>query len=142
MDDRAKDPMETPPQPKRLVAVMGADVKAVAAICRLIEEGDFRTAACTDLNELKSVLEGPCMAAILDIDTVPMENRTIRALTLSHAATYFLSTSKKRLHPDLQDVISNHLFACLGKPVDPEELHYFLNCIRDSENESRGPPFR
>jgi hypothetical protein len=82
------------------------------------------------------------MAAILDIDSVPLENRTIRALTLSHTATCFLCASKKRLHPDLQDVISNHLFACLRKPVDPEELHYFLNCIRDSETESRGPPVR
>lgn len=132
--------METPPQTKSLVAVMGAEANDVAAICRIIEEGDYRTATCRDLDELKSLLTDPCIAVVLDLDNVPLDNRTIRTLTHSHPATRFLCTSRKRSHPDLEDAIRNHLFACLHKPIDPDELHYFLKCIRNELTESRGPP--
>ena len=132
--------METPPQPKNLVAVMGTDAEDVAAICDIIEEGTYRTAICRDLDELKSLLADPCMAAILDIDSVPLDNRAIRSLTNSHPATCFLCTSRERFHPDLQNAIRDHLFACLHKPVDADELHYFLRCIRNELTGSRGPP--
>ena len=132
--------MEANPKPKNLVAVMGADAKDVAAICRIIEEGNYGTATRKDLDGLKSLLAAPCMAAILDLDSVPLDNRIIRALTLAYPATCFLCTSRERFHPDLKDAILHHLFACLHKPVDPDELHYFLRCIRDNETESRGPP--
>lgn len=126
-------------QPKNLVAVMGAGAEDVPAICRIIEEGDYRTTICRDLGELESVLAEPCMAAILDFDSVPLDNRAIRSVTHSHPATCFLCTSKERYHPDLEDSIRHHLFACLHKPVDPDELHYFLKCIRDEVTGSRGP---
>lgn len=132
--------METPPQPKNLVAVMGTDAKDVAAICDIIEEGNYRTAICRDLDELKSLLADPCMAAILDLDSVPLDNRAIRSLTHSHPATCFLCTSRERYHPDLKDAIRHHLFACLHKPIDPDELNYFLRCIRNELTGSRGPP--
>lgn len=132
--------MKTPPQANNLVAVMGADAKDVAAICRTIEEGNYRTAICRDVDELKSLLTDPCMAAILDIDSVPLDNRTIRSLTHSHSAICFLCISKERYHPDLKDAILHHLFACLHKPIDPDELHYFLKCIRNEVTGSRAPP--
>lgn len=127
-------------QKKRLVALLGADDTDSAAICRMIEEGALRTVICTNLNQLKETLAGRCMAAILDIDSVPLDNRTIRALTLDYPGTCFFCTSKDRLHPELKDAICYHLFACLHKPVDPDELHYFLKCIPDEGTESRGPP--
>ena len=132
--------METTPEPKNIVAVMGADANDVAAICRIIEEGDYRTTTCRDLDGLTSLLANPCMAVILDLDNVSLDNRTIRSLTHSHPTTCFLCTSRERYHPDLKDAIRDHLFACLHKPIDPDELHYFLKCIRNELTGSRGPP--
>jgi DNA-binding NtrC family response regulator len=134
--------METPPKPRNQVAVAGTDEKEVMAICRFIEEGEYRTTMCHSLAELEATLSEPCMAAILDLDSVQLDNRTIRALTHRHPATCFLCASRAHFHPDLQDAIGHHLFACLVKPVDPDELHYFLRCIRDSQRESRGPPLQ
>ena len=129
-----------PKPPNNLVVILEMDAHDAASICRTIEEGDYRTAVCTTLQELKSTLAEPCLAAILDLDSVPLDNRTIRSLTHSHPATCFLCTSRERFHPDLQDAIRDHLFACLHKPVDPDELHYFLRCIRSELTGSRGPP--
>lgn len=132
--------METTPKPNNLVAVMGADANDVATFCSIIEEGNYRTAICRDLDELKSLLVNPCIAVVLDLDSVSLNNRTIRALTHSHPETCFLCTSREHFHPDLAESIRHHLFACLHKPIDPDELHYFLKCIRNEVTESRGPP--
>jgi DNA-binding NtrC family response regulator len=124
------------------VAVTGADEEDAMAICRFIEKGAYQTTMCHNLAELETALSEPCMAVILDLDSLSLDNRKIRALTHRHPATCFLCTSRASFHPDLQDAIGHHLFACLLKPVDPDELHYFLRCIRDSKKESRGPPSR
>ena len=122
------------------MAILGADAHDSKAICRIIEEGPYRTETCPGFRELETMLaSAPCRTVILDIDSVPLDNRTIRELTLSYPSTYFLCTSRERFHPNLKDAISHYLFACLHKPVDPDELNYFLKCIRENEIESRGP---
>jgi hypothetical protein len=69
----------------------------------------------------------------MDIDSVPVDNRTIRELTIKHPETYFLCTSKDRFHPDLKDAICYHIYACLNKPVDPDELFYWLRSIDEDD---------
>ena len=125
---------------KGLVAILGAVGLDSAALCKMIEKRKLRSKICSDLAELKNILSDRCLAAILDIDKVPLDNRTIRELTLAHPDTCFFCTSKERFHPDLKDAICYHLFACLHKPVNPDELDYFLKCILDENAESRGPP--
>lgn len=71
------------------------------------------------------------MAVIMDIDSVAVDNRSIRNLTLAYPGVSFLCTSWDRFHPELQDAICYHIYACLNKPIDPEELLYWLKCIRD-----------
>lgn len=132
--------MKTTGPPKGVVAILGANDPDSKDICRMIAEGHFQAIVCEDLNELETILAGCCMAAILDIDSVPLDNRTIRSLTLAYPGTCFFCSSRERFHPDLQDAICYHLFASLHKPVDPDELQYFLNCILEEGSESRGPP--
>lgn len=67
-------------------------------------------------------------------------DRTIGDLTLLFPSTCFLCKSKEKFHPDFKDGISYHLFACLHKPVDPDEPRYFLKFIRDDGAESGGRP--
>jgi len=123
------------------VVILGADTQDSEAICRIIEKGPYRTDTCPSIGKLETMLASdPCRTVILDIDSVAIDNRTIRELTRSYPSTYFLCTSRERFHPDLKDAISHHLFACLHKPVDPDELNYFLKCIRDNGTGLRGPP--
>ena len=125
---------------KGLVAILGAADLDSATLFKMVEKRKLRSKICNDLAELKDILSDRCLAAILDVDKVPLDNRTIRELTLAHPGTYFFCTSKERFHPDLKDALCYHLFACLHKPVDPDELDYFLKCILDENVESRGPP--
>ena len=93
------------------------------------------------LDELHSNLENStALAAFIDIDSVCVDNRSIRKLTLKHRSIYFFCMSWDKFHPELKDAICYHIYACLNKPIDPDELAYWLKCISSSENESRSPP--
>ena len=128
--------MEPNTLPREMVVILGTDVQEAEALSRIIDEGPYRTATCASLAALESSLASdPCLAVILDIDSVPLDNRTIRKLTLSFPSIYFLGTSRDRFHPELKQAICYHLFACLNKPIDPEELHYFLKCIHTEYKE-------
>ena len=73
------------------------------------------------------------VAVVLDIDSVPVDNRTIRELAIKYPGVRFLCTSKDRFHPELKDAICYHIYACLNKPVDPDELLYWLKSIYEEE---------
>ncbi|RJQ67026.1 MAG: hypothetical protein C4519_24730 [Desulfobacteraceae bacterium] len=124
-----------------LIALLGTEAEDCEALRRIIEAGPYRAVPYSKLADLESGLRSaPCLAAILDIDSVPLENRTIRQLTIAFPGVSFFCTSRYRFHPELKDAICYHLFACLNKPVDYDELHYFLKCILRNETDSRGPP--
>ena len=45
-----------------------------------------------------------------------------------------------RFHPELKEALCYHIFACINKPVDPDELVYWIRCIRDNQTDSRDAP--
>jgi len=93
------------------------------------------------IDKLDSRLEtGDVLATFIDIDSVSIDNRRIRNLTLKHPSVYFFCMSRDKFHPELRDAIRYHIYACLNIPVNPDELIYWLRCIKCSQNESRGPP--
>ena len=103
-------------------------------ISRLLQETDYIAQTVGSPAELRNWLtEKGAMAVILDIDSVLVDNRTIRALVSAFPTIAFLCVSKERYHPQLGDSIRNHIYACLAKPIDPDELRYWLRCIREDD---------
>ena len=58
----------------------------------------------------------------------------LRELAADFPATPFLCISRDRVHPELKDAIRNHIYACLTKPVDMDEITYWLRCIREDQS--------
>jgi hypothetical protein len=139
INTRTATVMEVKPDQRNRVIILGAAPQDTASICRLIETGPYRTQHYACLEELKKHASDTWLAIILDIDSVPLDNRTIRNLTLAYPAIAFFCTSWERFHPEIKDAICYHLFACLNKPIDADELHYLLKCISDDETSSRDP---
>lgn len=73
------------------------------------------------------------LAVVIDIDSVPIDKRVIRDLNFKYPGIRFLCTSRDRFHPELKDAICCHIYACLNKPVDPDELLYWIKCIYEEE---------
>jgi len=119
---------------KQLV-VLDADKNQCESLCSLLENERYAVTPLHSIKRLEKYLQDfSCLTVIMDIDTVPVDNRTVRELATNNPDVHFLCKSNDWFHPDLKDAISNHILACVRKPVDSEILFYLLNCIsNDSE---------
>ncbi len=118
---------------KGRVWTVGADAEEIRNLCDLLAESGFEGLWIQDLDALREALSKQTgLAVILDLDTVPVDNRAIRNLTARFPATSFFCMSRERYHPDLSEAIRNHFYACLAKPLDPDELLYLLRCAADN----------
>lgn len=82
------------------------------------------------------IQNGPKVAVIFDLDTVRPDKQFFRALRKRHPRLHLLGVSSQAYHPGLEEIIGAHLYACLLKPLDMEELSFWLKSI--SENLAEG----
>ncbi len=121
---------------KRKVILISKKSKEQNQIDAVLSKNDYELHLIESIENLDiylTDLSSNCV--IFDLDSVNIDNRTIRELTIQYPHIYFLCLSKDRFHPELKDAICYHIFACLTKPLDYDELIYWLRCI-DSEMDS------
>jgi DNA-binding NtrC family response regulator len=103
----------------------------------LLEEAGVAVRPAATLAELKDNLKkGSWLAVVLDLDAAAVDNRTIRDIAISSPDVPLLCLSRAKFHPELKDSISSHVYACLTKPVDRDELDYWLKCLRADSSAS------
>lgn len=84
----------------------------------------------------KNLQERQYLALIIDIDSITIDNITIRQLTLDFPGVPLFCISLDKFHPELKDAICYHIYACIKKPMDYEELHFWLQSIQTDTAES------
>ncbi len=115
---------------QKAVVVLDADATNCQVLCSLVEEIDCRAYAQNSLSGMEALLrKNKCMVVLIDIDSVPVNDRTIREITLKHPDVHFLCISVERFHPELKEALGSHIYACINKPIDPGEVHYWLRSI-------------
>jgi len=120
------------------ILVVNTDKKQCRELCELIEKEHYSVSALHSIQNLGKHLEkNKFQAVIIDIDAVPVDNRTIRKLTLLFPEVYFFCLSEQPFHPELKDAICYNIYACLYKPVDEDELFYFLRSIYENETDTK-----
>ena len=127
---------------KPAVLVVAGERKQAHEVCSLLQELEYTTTLTYSLNDLEQELKKDSgVAVILDLDTVPVNNQFLRGLRKKHPQLDILGISQLSYHPGLEEVIGSHLLACLVKPLDVEELCFWLksigehlaNPVRDAE---------
>ena len=122
---------------EKVILVLSADKKECNEFCDLLNEQHFRTVSILSLPDMITFIEDTeSMVVIIDLDSVPIDNRTIRKLTLKYPGIYFLCLSSDRFHPHLKEALCYHIYACINKPVDPDELLYWVRSIHKDESDS------
>jgi DNA-binding NtrC family response regulator len=120
---------------EKLVAILDADQNQCSELCFQLEERQFHGAPIHSLPELKRHLQrSNCQIVIIDIDTVRMDNYSIKDLKTKNPEVYFFCLSKNHFHPELKDVIGCHIYACIHKPVNLEELFFWLEAVQNNHN--------
>ncbi len=124
---------------EKKVILISKKSKELNQIDTILSKNNYRSHLIERIENLnKELTNTPCNCVILDLDSISIDNRTIRELTIEYPHIYFLCMSKDRFHPELKDAICYHIYACLTKPLDYEELLYWLRCI-DIELDSNLP---
>ena len=127
---------------EKLITIVDADQKQCSELCFKLEEQQFHGIPIHSLAELKRHLQrSNCKTVIIDIDTVSIDNYTIKNLIAKNPEICFFCLSKDHFHPELKDVIARHIYACISKPVDLEELFFWLEAVHHDHNrsESKSP---
>jgi DNA-binding NtrC family response regulator len=121
---------------EKMILVLNTDEKECDELCALLNEQQYLATPTYSLPELITLIQDiECMVVILDLDTVPIDNRTIRELTLKYPGTYFLCLSSDRFHPHLKEALCYHIYACINKPLDLDELFYWVRSIHKNESD-------
>jgi DNA-binding NtrC family response regulator len=107
---------------KQEVAVLSASQPLVAEIGSILEHSDYSAFILSDLTELEIYMrQRSSSVLILDLDRLPVTNHLLRELKKKHPVT-LVAVSAEKVHPNLEESLRHHLFACLSKPLDPDDL--------------------
>ena len=103
--------------------MIDADKGSRRELCNLLEAQDYQVIPSHSLAGLPELIqERSCRAVILDLDTVPVNNRHLRDLKKTYPDLYVVAVSGRSFHPELKEAMEAYIYACLCKPVDPDEL--------------------
>ena len=109
------------------ILVVSADEQHCLELCTALEGEDYRIRLLDSLEHLAGRITGcDCRLAILDLDSLPVDNRYIRKLKRKNPSLRIIGFSSRSFHPELQEAIGSHIYACLGTPVDEEELFFWV----------------
>jgi DNA-binding NtrC family response regulator len=112
------------------IGIVGRNEDASRALCRTLERHEYRTTLLCSLPELEaSIRKRNFQIVILDLDCVPVNNRILRHLRKQDPLLHVIGLSSRTFHPELKEAMRDDISACLGKPIDMDELLYWLKSI-------------
>lgn len=115
---------------ERPVAVVMADERDCLALCALLQRRDYRAMPLHSVMSLeREIQRSGYQVVILDLDSLPVSNRLVRDLKKMNPGVRIIGLSSRPFHPELKEAISNYMFACISKPLDEDELVYYLKSI-------------
>lgn len=125
------------------IAVVDASPEEGRALCTVLESHHYSAMPLDSLDELaRAVQENTCHAVILDLDSLPVDNRFVRKICKEKPELCVIGVSSRTFHPELEESMRTHISACLSKPVDEDELLYWLKSICGGDARARASPIR
>lgn len=117
---------------KLRVAVADADVQHCLGLCALLEQANIPVAPVYSLEDLPEYLKREQVAVlIVDLDNLPVDNKFFRSLKKQYPNLHILCLSSRTYHPGLEEAMGSHICASLAKPLNSEELFYWLKAIAE-----------
>ncbi len=116
------------------VVVVSADEHNCQEICALLKKANIPVAPLYSPEVLADLLRRePVAVLIVDLDTLPVNNNFFRSLKKQHPNIGILCLSSRTHHPGLEESMGSHICASLAKPLNSEELFYWLKAIAEIE---------
>lgn len=115
------------------MVVVESDAHNCREVCALLEQANV---SATPLHSLEGLLEHlkrePVRTLILDLDTLEVDNNFFRKLKKQIPDLHILCLSSRKHHPGLEEAMGSYIYASLAKPLNPEELFFWLKSIAET----------
>jgi len=119
---------------KEEIILAGRSEKENRRLRSLLEKHRYKVTTTHLLSELKQLLSRiDCRVIMVDLDETSAEKNFFGDLKQENPSLYIMGLSSRTFHPELKEAISNHIFACLRKPVDSNELLFLLKTIYEND---------
>ncbi len=116
------------------VAVVDADKQNCHAVCALLQRANIPAASINTLKVLADHLKRePVSVLIIDLDSLSVDNTFFRSLKKQYPGLHILCLSNHPHHPGLGEAMGSHICASLAKPINSDELFYWLKTIAEME---------
>lgn len=130
-----------PGRVKKKILVLDTDEKQRRELCSVIERLSYNAIPRNSRINLERLdQEEAFQAIIVDLDTVQVDNRFLRELKRRNPDIYIIALSRRQFHPELEESIGNYIYACLMKPLDPDELLFWLKSMFENDTGTKYVP--
>jgi DNA-binding NtrC family response regulator len=110
------------------IVVLDSNENHCLNLCSMLNEQNYRATPIHSLNNLLEIIdENSYRVLILDLDTISVDNILFRKLKKTQPSLCIVGLSSRQFHPELEEALTSHIYACLKKPVDEEELVF---CVK------------
>lgn len=124
---------------KKEVVVLDTDQKQGNNLCRFLTDHQYETAPLNSLKALDDYLEqSECRALIMNLDNISVTNKILKQLKAKKPLINIIAVSERQFHPELEEALREYISVCLAKPVDTDELMYWLKTIFENDNKPEG----
>jgi DNA-binding NtrC family response regulator len=112
------------------IVILDANKKNCRELCAMLDEQNYNIVPKHSLNDLSEFIHDiSCQLLILDLDSISVDKNLFRKLKKNNPKLYIVGLSSRPFHPELEEAMSHHIYACLSKPVDEEELVYWIKSL-------------
>lgn len=112
------------------VIVLDADPNQSQNLCAFLADHNYTTTLLSSLASMHQYIrKNDCRAVIMNLDNVSLTNKAFREIKRKKPLINIIALSKRQFHPELEEALREYISVCLAKPVDADELVYWLKTV-------------
>lgn len=128
-------------RPQNRILVATGERDEAERLCRFVSSMKLRASHASSLHRLRALLKrGGAAVVILDLDTLPVDGRVVKEIRDEKPTPRIMALSRRPFHPELKEAMTEHIYACLSKPVNPDEFIYLLKSAVEETGRSAATP--
>ena len=120
---------------KKEVLLLDADENQSKDLSEILANYEYRPIALNSLAHFETHAKNhECRALILNLDNVAVSNKILRELKRKKPLLNIIALSGRQFHPELEESIRDHISVCLAKPVDADDLIFWLKSVFENND--------
>lgn len=115
---------------KTEIIVLTGDDREGDNLCGILRKRRFHVTLLHQAGGLEEYLRAnDCRLLLIDLDTIPADKMVFRKLKKIQPNIDIIVLSSRSFHPELKEALSTHIYACLSKPIDEDELLFCITSL-------------